>query len=136
MTDPITTMTASMIATLAFQKFIEGSAGELAKKFTGEAIAKMGQLRELIWHNLRGNPDAENALVNVESGRKADLADIGTYLKAAMSRDPEFAGQVQAITQEINAGKLDQSLIAKDRSVNIRGSIENSYIITGDHNSL
>jgi hypothetical protein len=115
MTDPITTMTASTIATLAFQEFIKSGAGELAKKFTGEAIAKMGQLRELIWHKLRGNPDAENALANVENGREADLADIGTYLKAAMSRDPEFAGQVQAIAHEINAGKiLDQSSMVQN----------------------
>jgi hypothetical protein len=74
MTDPITTLTASAkathqeSATLAFQKFIEGSAGELAKKFTGEAIAEMGQLRSLIWDKLRGNPDAEAALTNVENG--------------------------------------------------------------------
>jgi hypothetical protein len=47
MTDPIT-LTASTIASLAFQEFIKSGAGELAKKFTGEAIAKMGQLRELI----------------------------------------------------------------------------------------
>jgi hypothetical protein len=46
MPDPITTLTASAkaphqeSATLAFQKFIEGSAGELAKKFTEGAIAK------------------------------------------------------------------------------------------------
>jgi hypothetical protein len=40
MTDPISTMTASAIATLAFQEFIKSGAGELAKKFTGEAMAK------------------------------------------------------------------------------------------------
>jgi hypothetical protein len=109
MTDPIT-MTASAIATLAFQEFIKSGAGELAKKFTGEAIAKMGQLRELIWNKLRGNPDAENALTHVENGQEAELADLGTYLKAAMNNDPEFAGQVQVIAQEIKAGKiLDQS---------------------------
>jgi hypothetical protein len=96
MTDPIT-LTASAIATLAFQEFIKSSAGELAKKFTGEAIAKMGQLRLLIWDKLRGNPDAETALTNVENGQETDLADVGTYLKAAMNRDREFAGQVEVI---------------------------------------
>jgi hypothetical protein len=96
MIDP-TTLTASAIATLAFQKFIEGSAGELAKKFTGETIAEMGQLRSLIWDKLRGNPDAETALTNVENSQETDLADVGTYLKAAMNRDQEFAGQVQVI---------------------------------------
>jgi hypothetical protein len=56
MTDPIM-LTASAIATLAFQEFIKSGAGELAKKFTGDAIAKMGQLRELIWHRLRRERD-------------------------------------------------------------------------------
>jgi hypothetical protein len=76
MTDPITTLTASAkathqeSATLAFQKFIEGSAGELAKKFTGDAITRMGQLRELIWDKLHGNPDVEAALTNVENGQE------------------------------------------------------------------
>ncbi|MEA5536470.1 hypothetical protein [Crocosphaera sp. XPORK-15E] len=39
MTDPITILTASAIADLAFRKFIESGTGELAKKFTAEAIA-------------------------------------------------------------------------------------------------
>jgi hypothetical protein len=42
MPEPITTMTASAIATLAFQEFVKSGAGELAKKFTAEAIANMG----------------------------------------------------------------------------------------------
>jgi hypothetical protein len=82
MTDPITMLTASAIASLAFQEFIKSGAGELAKKFTEEAIAKMGQLRSLIWDKLRGNPDAETALTNVENGQETDLADIRTYRKA------------------------------------------------------
>ena len=43
MADPLT-LTAGAIANLAFQKFIESGAGELAKKFTTEAIAKMAPL--------------------------------------------------------------------------------------------
>jgi hypothetical protein len=121
MPDPAT-LTASAIAALAFQEFIKSGAGELAKKFTGEAIAKMGQLRQLIWNKLRGNPDAEEALSSVEQGKDEDLADIGTYLKAVMSKDAEFASQVQAIAQEINAGKiLDQSSMTQNNSGNARG---------------
>jgi hypothetical protein len=47
--DPVT-LTTSVIAPLAFQEVIKRGAEELAKKFTGEAIAKMGQLRQLIWY--------------------------------------------------------------------------------------
>jgi hypothetical protein len=66
MTDLIT---ASAIATLAFQEFIKSGAGELAKKFTGEAIAKMGQLRQLIWDSLTGkHPAADLALEQAKAG--------------------------------------------------------------------
>jgi hypothetical protein len=47
MPDPIT-LTASAIASLAFQEFIKSGAGKLAKKFTGEVIVMMGQFRQLI----------------------------------------------------------------------------------------
>lgn len=105
------TLTAGTIATLAFQEFIKSGVGELAKKFVPEAIAKMKDLRDLIWNKLRGNPDAESALTNiVEQNSEEDIADVATYLKAAMKNDQQFAAQVQAIAQEINAGKLiDQS---------------------------
>jgi hypothetical protein len=105
MPDPVTTMTASAIASLAFQEFVKSGAGELAKKFTAEAIAKMGQLRELIWNKLKGNPDAEEALEKVHAGSEEEIPDVVTYLKSAMNNDREFASQVQAIAQEINAGR-------------------------------
>jgi hypothetical protein len=135
MTEPITTLTASAIATLAFQEFIKSGTGELAKKFTGGAISKMTELRKLIWDVLRGNSDAESAMTNVENGKEADLTDIGTYLKVAMSRDQEFAQRVRAISHEINSGKLpNQNLIAEGRNITIQGTVEDSFINTGDNN--
>jgi uncharacterized protein with von Willebrand factor type A (vWA) domain len=119
MTDPLT---ASTIATLAFQKFIEGSAGELAKKFTVDAIAKMEQLRELIWSRLTGkHPAADNAIEQAKAGEQAGIDTIATLLGVEML-DEAFAGQVQAIAQEINAGKLsDQSTMTQNNSDNARG---------------
>jgi hypothetical protein len=46
MAESITTLTASAIASLAFQRFAKSGAGDLAKRFTGEAIAKMDELRQ------------------------------------------------------------------------------------------
>lgn len=110
MTDPVTTLTASAIATLAFQEFIKSGAGELAKKFTGAAIAKMSELRKKIWERLRGkHPAAEDALAKAETGDKTAIETVGTLLGVEML-DPTFAAEVRAIAQEINAGKLvDQS---------------------------
>lgn len=82
----------------------------------------MNDLRALIWNKLRGNPDAESALQNVQQGSEDDLSDVATYLKAAMKRDAEFATQVQAIANEINAGKLiDQSNMVQNNYDNARG---------------
>ena len=68
MPDPVT-MTASAIAALAFQEFIKSGAGEVAKKFTAEAIAKMGQLRDLVWNRLTGkHAAAAEALAKASAG--------------------------------------------------------------------
>lgn len=111
MADPVTTITASAIATLAFQKFIESGAGELAKKFTGAAIVKMDELRQKLWDKLRGKaPRVDEALVQVERGDRAALATITRNLDVVMDEYPDFAREVQALAQEIYAGKLlDQS---------------------------
>jgi hypothetical protein len=122
MTEPIATLTASAIATLAFQEFIKSGAGELAKKFTGEAIAKMGQLRELIWNRLTGkHPAADVALEQAKAGEQAGVDTIAALLGVEML-DEDFAGQVRAIAQEINVGKLlDQSTMTQNNSGNARG---------------
>jgi uncharacterized protein with von Willebrand factor type A (vWA) domain len=117
MPEPITTLTASAIATLAFQEFIKSGAGELAKKFTAEAIAKMGQLRELIWNRLRGKyPAAEQALEQAQAGEQQGIDTVATLLGVEML-DQEFAGQVKAIAREINAGQVqDNSSMNHQRS--------------------
>ena len=122
MADPITTFTASAIATLAFQEFIKSGAGELAKKFTGEAIAKMEQLRELIWSRLTGkHPAADVALKQAKAGEQVGIDTIATLLGVEML-DKEFAGQVNVIAQEINAGKLlDQSSMTQNNYDNAKG---------------
>jgi hypothetical protein len=94
MTGPIT---ASGVATLAFQKFIEGSAEELAKKFTGEAIAKIKQLRELIWNQLRGkHPAPAPPLEQAIAAEQEEIDTVATLLEVEML-DREFEGQVRAI---------------------------------------
>ena len=48
MADPITIFTASAITDLAFREFIKSGAGEVAKKFSAGAIAKINELRKMI----------------------------------------------------------------------------------------
>jgi hypothetical protein len=81
MAEPVTTITASALVTLAFQKFLESGAGELAKKFTGAAISKMDELRQKIWDKLRGtSPRVDEALTQVEQGDCAALTTIARNL--------------------------------------------------------
>jgi hypothetical protein len=123
MADPVTAITASALVTLAFQKFIESGAGELAKKFTGASIVKMDELRQKIWDKLRGkSPRVDEALAQVERGDRAALSTIARNLDVVMDDDSDFAREVQAIAQEINAGQLlDQSSMTMYVSDNARG---------------
>jgi hypothetical protein len=123
MPDPVTTMTASAIATFAFQEFVKSGAGELGKKFTAEAIVKMGQLRELILNRLAGkHSTVDEAIVKANTGEKEGIDHVAAFLSSELLIDKEFAGQVQAIAQEINAGKLlDQSSMVQNNSDNAKG---------------
>lgn len=122
MADPVT-LTAGAIATLACQKFIESGAGELAKKFTETAIAKMDDLRKVIWAKLRGKSDKlDEALAKAEQGDRTAINTVAKYLDVAMEDHPDFATEVQAIAQEIHAGKLvDQSHMTQNNYDNARG---------------
>jgi len=55
MSDPLT-LTVGALVTLATHKFVESNAGELAKKFTTYAIAKMPELWQQIKNKLQGKP--------------------------------------------------------------------------------
>jgi hypothetical protein len=123
MTDPVTALTASAIATLAFQEFVKSGAGDLAKRFTGEAIAKMGRLRELIWGRLAGkHPAADEAIEKAKAGEQEGIDNVAAFLGSELLIDKEFAGQVQAIAKEISAGKLlDQSSMTQNNYDNAQG---------------
>ncbi|MBD2169632.1 hypothetical protein H6G04_35380 [Calothrix membranacea FACHB-236] len=111
-------LTAGAIATLAFTKAFETT----IEKFTEAAIAKIDVLRKKIWQKLRGNPNAEKALTAVEQGNKVELDRVAGYLQYVMLEDQEFAAEVQALAQEINAGKLqDNSHMTQYNSDNARG---------------
>lgn len=125
MTDPATIWTASAIATLAFQKLIESGAGELAKKFSTEAIAKMDTLLKRIWGKLRGKPRIEEVKTAVKQTQKItpeQVNQIAAHLQVAMDEDPQFANDVRLLAQEINAGKLiDQSTMTQNNYDQARG---------------
>jgi hypothetical protein len=109
MVDPVTTsLTAGAIATLAFQKFIESGASELAKKLTEAGVTKIDLLRKKIWDKLRGKSErVDEALVRIEQGDRVALDTIAKYLDVAMEDNTDFATEIQAIAHEITL-ELDQ----------------------------
>lgn len=115
-------LTVSLIAKLAFQKFLESGSEDLGKKFTQEALSKMDRLRKLIWDKLKGNPKPQEALNKVEQGSKPDLERVISYLQVAMDEDDLFAEQVQTLATEINAGKIqDNSSMTQINQDNAKG---------------
>lgn len=52
MVEPLTALTAGVIANLAFQKFLETGATKAAEKLAEGVVAKMDDLRKLIWLSL------------------------------------------------------------------------------------
>jgi hypothetical protein len=103
MADPVT-LTAGAIATLAFQKFVESSAGELAKKYTADAIAQMESLLKRIWTKLRGKPRIEEVKASLEKTHKItpeQINQIAAYLQVAIDDDPQFADEIHLMAQQI-----------------------------------
>ncbi|MBW4520822.1 MAG: hypothetical protein KME16_14110 [Scytolyngbya sp. HA4215-MV1] len=124
MADPVS-LTAGAIATVAFQKFIESGAGELGKKYTMEAIAKMESLLKRIWTKLRGKPRIEEVKASIEQTHKItpeQINQIAAYLQVAMDDDPQFADEIRLMAQQINAGKIqDNSSMVQNNSGNAKG---------------
>ncbi len=109
MADPVT-WTAGAIASLAFQKFLESGAGELGKKFTTEAITKMGVLWEQVKAKLTGkSAKLDEALAKVEQGDRTALETVTKHLDVAMDEHPDFATEIQVLAKEITAGKLQDN---------------------------
>jgi len=99
--EPVT-LAAGAIAQLAFNEFIKSSAGEAAKKLTGEALTKANDLRKAIGAKFRGNARAETALAEVEQeGTPAALGKVTKYLDLEMDEDQTFASNMRQVAQQI-----------------------------------
>jgi len=106
MTDPLT---AGVLVTLAASKFIESSAGELAKKFTTEAIAKIPELWTQIKTKLSGkSAKVDEALTKIEAGDRTGLETISKNLDVVMDEEEAFANKLRQLALAIRAGTIEQ----------------------------
>lgn len=124
MTDPLS-LTAGAIATVALQKFVESGAGKLGEKYTVDAIAKMESLLKRIWAKLRGKPRVEEIKTSIEQSKPVtpeQINQLAAYLQVAMDDDPQFAGEIRLLAQQINAGKIqDNSSMVQNNSDSGKG---------------
>lgn len=104
MTDPIVTVATAEILKLAFNEFIKTSAGETAKKLTGEALTKADELRQktVSWFKKKQDLKAEKAIVAIqEQGSLEALNKLTTYLDDAMESEPILAQDLRQLAQQI-----------------------------------
>jgi hypothetical protein len=102
MIEPISTAAAMTIAKIAFDKFIEGGAGELGKKVTEGMTNKIQQLAQAVLSRLKGNAEAIKVLQAAEQGSVEDTQKLTNYLDALWEKNPEFSKQVQQLAKEIH----------------------------------
>lgn len=102
MIESISTAAAMTIAKIAFDKFIEGGAGELGRKVTEGITNKIQQLAQAVWPRLKGNAEALKVLQAAEKGSVEDTQKLKNYLDALWTKNPEFGQQVQQLAKEIH----------------------------------
>jgi hypothetical protein len=86
MIELITLAAAQAIAKVAFDKFVEGSTGELGKKTT-EGVTKLIQkLGETVWQKaIKGKPQAEKVLAGAAQDSPEDVQKLKNYLNGSGS---------------------------------------------------
>ena len=96
----IETLTAGAIAKLAFDGVIQAGAGKL----TEAALEKGNQLWQKIRGKVKEEGVKETTLVEVENQKSLDILEqqVVPCLEEAMSKDSEFAQEIQNIAQQIN----------------------------------
>lgn len=106
MSDPLTT---SLLVTLAVQEFVKSGAGDLAKRFTAEAIAKIPVLWGKIKSRLTGKSVKVNeALARLEGGDNTAIETVTKNLDVILDEDPLFAEELRILAKEIQAGEISQ----------------------------
>jgi hypothetical protein len=106
MSDPLT---VSLLVTLAVQEFVKSGTGDLAKRFTAEALTKIPVLWEKIKSRLTGKSVKVNeALAKLEAGDSSAIETVTKNLDVILDEDPLFAEELRILGQEIQAGEISQ----------------------------
>lgn len=102
MLEPISTAAATAIAKIALDKFVESGAGELGKRLSEGAMAKLMALGSAVWQRIRGSDRATAVLQQAEQGDAGAVQQLGKYLKAQWNNDLEFAEEVRKLADDLH----------------------------------
>ena len=92
MSDPLT---VSLLVTLAVQEFVKSGTGDLAKRFTAEALTKIPGLWGKIKSRLTGKSVKVNeALAKLEAGDSSAIETVTKNLDVILDEDPLFAEEL------------------------------------------
>ena len=116
--------------------------GEKAAEEMGENLgSEAWEKAKVLWSKLRpkveAKPAAQEAAQDVATNPKDEdaLAALRLQLKKLLAEDKSLAEEVARLWEEIRATGV--TVIASgDRSVAIGGGVNDSAIITGDHNKV
>jgi hypothetical protein len=122
MSDPLT---VSLLVTLAVQEFVKSGTGDLAKRFTAEALTKIPVLWGKIKSRLTGKSVKVNeALAKLEAGDSSAIETVTKNLDVILDEDPLFAEELQILGQEIQAGEISQIGLDNFKAGELEAEIE------------
>jgi|GEM_PF-2403879 len=103
MIEPISIAAARAIVKIAFDKFVEGGAGELGKNLTDSITQKIMQLGTKVWKRIKGNPTAVSVLEGASQDKPEDIQKLKNYLYALWKDEQsQFSTEVKKLTDEIH----------------------------------
>ncbi len=101
MLEQIPLLLATPIAKIILDKLYEGMGSKLGEKAVEAATAPIQKLGQAVWNwCFKGKPGVEKTLTAAANGSEPELQQLREYLLKEL-KNPEFAGMVQPIAQEI-----------------------------------
>lgn len=116
MPEPLLTITAVEIATIAFYQFIKSATGEVTKQLTKEVLEKSDVLRLKIieWFNKGDHPRAQKAITEIQEHQSSKaLNKIITYLDDEMDSNPDFRDSLHQLLESVSEVYVNEQVIGE-----------------------
>ncbi|HAA27269.1 MAG TPA: hypothetical protein DCE56_05775 [Cyanobacteria bacterium UBA8553] len=141
MMELITVAAAQAIAKIAFDKFVEGGAGELGKNMTTAISEKVQKLGMVVWNRIKGNTRAVEVLEKAAQGQPEETQQLKNYLYSLwQDENSEFAREVKKLADEIHVeitnndfGNMNQIVREQSTGYQTKTGPNNTNFFGGSH---